>query len=193
MADKRPAKLARLTTLRQQLPFISQSGLAALLKHAATNPLPECSGPKQIRTARNEFVKQSTPYGPLHQQIRIGSISIEVQHPFPVLYHTASKSLAFSELLKAALQQRPCSASRPWRVILYFDEIFPGNQLAYKNSRKLWASYWSLLELGCAALSNEDEGRGGRGGEGRGGGGGGEVGGISCVPGVYIALNCVRC
>ena len=159
---ERPTKFARLTELtrlRQHLPFVSQSALAAILKHAADHELPECSGPKQIRTARSEFVKQMTPYGPLHQKMRVGASQIEVQHPLAVLYYTASKSVAFTKLLRRAVEENPCSAARPWRVVLYFDEIFPGNQLAYKNTRKMWASYWTLLELGSAALSSEDSAR----------------------------------
>ena len=44
----------------------------------------------------------------------------------------------------------------PWSLILYADEILPGNQLAYKNKRKMWGIYWTILNLGSAALSDEE-------------------------------------
>ena len=44
----------------------------------------------------------------------------------------------------------------PWRLVLYADEILPGNQLVYTSGRKLWGFYWSVLEWGSAALADED-------------------------------------
>jgi hypothetical protein len=36
------------------------------------------------------------------------------------------------------------------------DEVLPGNQLGYKSSRKMWCLYWTILDLGSAAVSDED-------------------------------------
>jgi hypothetical protein len=33
-------------------------------------------------------------------------------------------------------------------LVLYGDEVVPGNNLAYDNKRKIWATYWSFLEFG---------------------------------------------
>ena len=39
---------------------------------------------------------------------------------------------------------------------MYADEIVPGNIVAYRQSRKMWCIYWTFLEFGPSALSNED-------------------------------------
>ena len=45
------------------------------------------------------------------------------------------------------LAERPCSADRPWSLVIYSDEIVPGNALAFQHRRKLWAIYVSFLEF----------------------------------------------
>ena len=42
---------------------------------------------------------------------------------------------------------KPPSAEHPWHVLLYSDEVTPGNQLSPANSRKIQAIYWSFLEF----------------------------------------------
>ena len=41
-------------------------------------------------------------------------------------------------------------------IIGYTDEIVPGRELIKKNDKTIWISYWSFLDFGPAALSNED-------------------------------------
>ena len=48
----------------------------------------------------------------------------------------------------------PASVDRPWRFLLYADEITPGNPLRPDNKRKQTAIYCSFLEFG-ASLSSE--------------------------------------
>lgn len=40
-------------------------------------------------------------------------------------------------------------------VVLYSDEVSPGNQPKHTNRRKLQVVYWSLQELGSLRLTNE--------------------------------------
>jgi len=76
-------------------------------------------------------------------------------NPFALLWKAAQKP-GFAALLIWRLDVEPNSWERPWGLILYSDEVSPGNQLAHHNARKSWAIYWSLLQLGLAALSDED-------------------------------------
>ena len=39
---------------------------------------------------------------------------------------------------------------------MYADEVVPGRELIAYNEKKLWVLYWSFLDFGPAALSNED-------------------------------------
>ena len=159
---ERPAKLARLQSLRDRLPYISQSALAAVLKVAASEELPHVSGRSDFRHARNATASTSTPYGTLCSPIELPRknggppINVEVQNPFAMLYHSCSVSRSLSGLIKRCIEKRPSTLSSPWSIILYTDEVTPGNQLGYKNQCKFWAIYWSVLEWGPQVLSDED-------------------------------------
>ena len=158
--EGRPAKLARVQSLRDRIPFVSQSALAALLRIARTEELPDASR-KDIRDARNMASRISTPYGTLHQDLKFqddegNAITMEIAHPCAMLYHVSSVSASFSNIVLRTAQHTPPTLTEPWHIILYTDEILPGNQLAYKSLRKMWGVYWSVLEFGAAILSDEE-------------------------------------
>ena len=101
----RPAKLARLQALRSKLPYISQSALAAVLAEAEREPLPKVASRQVIRSARDELVRSVTPYGALHQIVKLdldsgGQFDCEVQHPFALFHYLCSTSDAFAEFIK---------------------------------------------------------------------------------------------
>ena len=160
-AAERFAKRQRVGRLRASLPFISQDALAAVSAENQRGALPRCSR-AEIRQARDEEVRTDTPYGTLHTVLEVpcadsdAPLKIEIQNPFSMFWYAITISRAFSTLVKAALEHCPCTFSNPWNMIVYNDEISPGNQLAFKNARKLQGLYWSILELGGYALSNED-------------------------------------
>ena len=142
--------------LKSKLPYISQSAPTGLLQAAKDAQLPDAHTALHVRNAKLDYVNQRTPYGPIHQEMAItDKVTTEVQHPFAVLYHCAKHSQSFSSLLQRSLRTYPPDLAHPWRLILYSDEVSPGNQLAYVHARKTWTVYWSFLEFG-AALSSED-------------------------------------
>jgi hypothetical protein len=100
-----------------------------------------------------------TPYGALHQTITVAGIDdpvqLEVQHPLAMLYHCCTLHNSFSKFIGQVAAARPPTIDKPWRLILYTDEVLPGNQLGYKSARKFWAVYWSILEFGSSVLSDE--------------------------------------
>ena len=160
MASDRPTKLAKLQSLRKRLPHISQSALAQLLRVAAQEELPACGGRSDVRAARDSLGSLVTPYGAVHQRARVHTTSdtmldIEVQHPLAMLYHSCSTSPSLSGLLKQAIAAKAPTRTSPWRLVLYLDEIGPGNQLAYRNFRRMYGFYWTLWEFGSAALADE--------------------------------------
>ena len=161
MAD-RPGKIAKLQSLRSRLPYVSQSALSAILQLAAQEELPGSCSRKDVRRARDDTVKELTPYGSLHQTITLpasggATVDIEVQHPFAMLWYSCARSKCFSDLIARTLASNPSTVDAPWQLVLYADEILPGNQLAYKNARKMWGIYWTILTLGSAVLSDEDQ------------------------------------
>ena len=102
-----------------------------------------------------------TPYGQVHQTTSFPNsdtakapITIEYQHPLAMLYHACMHCACLSNLLGPLAASS--SPSKPLSICLYTDEVLPGNPLAVTTDRKLWCWYWSVLEFGSAALSNEE-------------------------------------
>ena len=149
-------ELAKVASLRSRLPYISQSALGALLRIAKSEKLPDVATRDAIRDSRDQHVSLDTPYGKVHQLIDIGGgVSTEVQHPLAMLHTVCAQSESFSSLIARTFDKFPCSPARPWQLIIYTDEVAPGNQLAYKHARKTWAWYWSVVQFE-QSLSNED-------------------------------------
>ena len=158
--SSRAGAAAQLRDLRHKIPFVSQSALAAVLS-LPRDEVPDSFNRKQIREVRDEAAFTKTPYGPLHQTIEIELDSgkqkiVEVQHPAAMLYHLCLTSACFSELILRTMHKYPCSIDKPWSLIIYSDEVSPGNQLLSVNPRKVWAFYWSILEFGLHVLSDEE-------------------------------------
>ncbi len=146
---RKKSRLDELVSLRARLPFISQSALSAILKIATTEGLPKITTRRGVRQARDNFARITTPHGPLHTHIDVtDSVTIEVQNPFAVFWYACKTSASFSSLVAATLASHPSSPASQWSLVLYCDEVSPGNQLAYTHDRKAWAVYWSFGEFG---------------------------------------------
>lgn len=155
------SKRARLQHLRSKLPFVTQHALAAILSEAHNHGLPEPSSRRSIARARDAAVQHVTPYGPLHRTIPVlrcdgSNEDVEIQDPFAMMYDLANTSAKFAAAVQAAAATRPSTPTCPWSLILYTDEILPGNQLGYKSARKMWGFYWTVHEFGTSALSDEE-------------------------------------
>ena len=70
-------------------------------------------------------------------------LQIPVLHPAAMLTYVCQRSSAFADFLAGRLAQHPSSVHRPWRLILYSDEVSPGNQLKHHNARKTQTIYYS--------------------------------------------------
>ena len=70
-------------------------------------------------------------------------------------YSAAAHSDEFAEILQLAHRDRLSTRDCRWHVIMYNDAVECGNPLAYKHRRKIESVYWSILEFGPTALSNE--------------------------------------
>ena len=76
--------------------------------------------------------------------------------PFASLTYALAESDSLKRLFKRQLTLHQSSPEAPWNIILYTDEVTPGNPLATANQRRFHAVYWSLAELGTDALSHEE-------------------------------------
>ena len=68
-------------------------------------------------------------------------------HPFAFLSVVLRTCISFALFVERLFDVNPPSAERPWHVLLYSDEVTPGNQLSPANARKIQALYWSFLEF----------------------------------------------
>ena len=133
---ERPAKLQRLSRVRAQLPFMSESAMSSMLKLIQKEGHPEAGCRRQdISDARQLMIGVDTPYGKLHQTTNIGGNEVEVAAPAAMLWHCSSLPAM------ATLWERATQFPRPWHVIFYGDEVGAGNALAHVQNRKSWAVY----------------------------------------------------
>ena len=161
MAEEPPSKVARLQSMRHQLPYMSQRALAAVTKELRDAPLEGSADRRTIRKARDSFAAQMTPYGTLHQKVTLektsgGAIDVEFLAPLAWLHTACASAAPCSNLVAQSLRNHPSTHQRPWGMIVYSDEVSPGNQLLSDNARKVQVVYFSFREFGAAALADEE-------------------------------------
>ena len=102
-----------------------------------------------------------TPYGPISIEKEVpevggGSMRIRMASPLALLFFVFLNCAPFAGFMEQRLAACPSSIENPWHVILYCDEVHPGDQLGGKKLRKFHAIYMSFKEFGQAALAHED-------------------------------------
>lgn len=159
MADSsRPAKLARLASLRQHVAFTSKSALEDILKNVKEEGLPDLCSRKNMTESNKQFLSQQAGmYGPLLQTVNLVTVT-GAQKPVEIINLLAWLAAAykngggFHKLLQAACGSQ---GSNVLHLLLYADEVTPGNPLAHKTARKVWCLYASIKEFNTQ-LQNEN-------------------------------------
>lgn len=139
----------------------------AILQDIAANGLPPLINRSAMAEARDDVMTRMTPFGPILQHIIVidksdNAMQVPIADPFATLCtfvnegYPTDGNAGFRNFLKQRLLESPPTPDEPWRLILYTDEVTPGNVLAPINSRKFHAIYWSFAELGSNALSREE-------------------------------------
>jgi hypothetical protein len=160
MGDRRSEKARRLNTLetfRRNVPHVSQNGLSAVLQEVKRNGLPELTSRNDMRSARNTTVDTTmTDYGPLYQTLDMlpapsaepgVTPKLNFIHPLALLSILLTTCAGFSAYVEELHASCPSSHEAPWGLILYSDEVTPGNQLSHNNKRKMQAVYFSFCEF----------------------------------------------
>lgn len=142
--------------------YVSESGLAAILKELHTEgELPTAISRTSIKRARQKNIHINTIYGPVLRtmDMTLGAPGetrpLAYIHPIAMLYHAASSCNAFGSYIGGLLSASPSTPSSRWSIVIYSDEVLPGNALKHDNRRKLQAIYWSLMQLGPTWLAAE--------------------------------------
>ena len=161
MAD-RPAKLKKLNDFRRRLPHVTASALSAILEDLKKNGIPEGNTDRNaLREARNLQNSKATKFGAVLQTLDVHDVhggveQVAIAHPLALLCVGVEDNDSFGAFLRQKLMQHPPSPEQPWSLLMYTDEVTPGNPLATLNKRKFHAIYWSFLEFGIEALSREE-------------------------------------
>ena len=139
--------------------YASQSAIEGLLEEVRRNGLPEISSRRNLSRDLAAEVRRETPYGKLVVDITLplreeGDTIIGVQNPLATLHRACAESKWFAHCMRQAFAKHECTHISPWGVVFYADEI--GHQPLHHDSRKIECCYWSLLQLGCDVLSQED-------------------------------------
>ena len=135
--------------------YVSQTALSQVLAYVRDNGIPDATSRFSQYKANETLVAQErNEYGNVLSAIDMpvgdGRRTFEnwVCNPGPFLYSVCKKSKPFRALLRRQLHEHPCSLSRPWHIILYFDGISPRDPLAKgKDYRGCDAVYWSFIEF----------------------------------------------
>jgi hypothetical protein len=131
------------------------------LKDIRKHGLPELDDTKDLREAREMLMNEKNPYGPISVEKEVpavggGTLRIRMATPVALLYFVFFHCAPFASFLEDRLVESPSTFEHPWNLILYCDEVHPGDQLGGKKLRKFHAIYFAFKEFGIAALSHED-------------------------------------
>jgi hypothetical protein len=150
------AKLMRLG----KASFVSQSGIAKLLKVVADEGTPSASSRVTQWRARKATCSTPTAYGPLVNEVALELtdgkvVTVGMQNCWAMLQHNLATSPDLAAVFRRAIDEHPPS-SKPWRIIVYQDGVDPSDGLSKNHSRKSVVFYASFLELGMDALAHEE-------------------------------------
>lgn len=141
---------------------MSVSALSAILDKVQSDGVPEDHSRRQFARARDDVVDTPTPYGSIVGSLDVlladddGGAELPFLNPIAVLSYLFTHCIAFSTLVLSTLGKRESTFENPWNLVVYTDDITPGNVLAVRLKRKVMGMYVSFLEFGYAVLANEN-------------------------------------
>ena len=140
--------------------FISQAAVAEILTAVRdSGELPQATSKATVKRRRDNGISVDTPYGPLvHMKTLVSkdgsALDVPFANPAAWLYHTSRNCPRMMSLFNSA-SKHANHINQPWRLMLYCDEVSPGNQLKVHNRRKLQCVYYSVQEFGGYELTQE--------------------------------------
>jgi len=100
---------------------------------------------KRLQRAKNEgHCERTTPYGTVLQRMALPLAGLpywEYIHPMALLHYLTAISTSFASIMDSCLEP-----GLPLRLVLYIDEVCPGNPLRPEKSRTLQAIYWCFAD-----------------------------------------------
>lgn len=128
--------------------YVSHSGMIAVLESVKKFGLPDTVSRRALKRTRREPIEGIMSDVEL-EMIDGSTKSFPVLHPIRALVLMFQTCSSFASFFNQCLETSPSKPQSPWRLVLYCDEVLPGNALKPTNERKLVAWYWSFLEYGA--------------------------------------------
>lgn len=155
-----PGKFQRLEQLRRVGPYVSQSALASIIADIKQNGIPEDASRAQFTKATKAALAGEYVYGPLNTKLSLlkldgSKITVPALNWKSYIAALFEQSDTYNTLLTRTAARCPPSYSKPWGLIMYMDEVTPGNVLSARTTRKSWCVYASLLDFTLEELSQE--------------------------------------
>ena len=147
------AKAQKVMSVKRALPHCSQSAFTGMVRMAKDMDLSSFPSTRVTYRSFKALSLGDTPFGPMLVSVTLlaklpyANKELHVVNPFSYLYTAHSTAGGFFDLIQAKVKSTPPSVEKPWRLVMYADEVVPGNQLATRHARKVWVIYFSFLEL----------------------------------------------
>ena len=109
---------------------------------------------KDLMTAAGRHANTHTPYGNVVQQMHLGlhdTPVLDYVNPFAYLYHLTAVSDSFATMMADSM-----SGTRPMKLIMYIDELTPGNPLRPDKGRTTQSVYWCFADWPQWVLQRAD-------------------------------------
>lgn len=146
--------------------FVSLSGLEAVLSELRDADMLNEGGSlsrRSIKRSRDKHIASlQTDIGPVMRTLKVQlqqpskEYDMWFIHPCALLLYMSAECEGFSAFMQHVISKHPCSPNNKLSIVIYSDEVSPGNQLKHDNQRKLQAVYWSIKQFGGAALASEE-------------------------------------
>jgi hypothetical protein len=135
---------------------MSASAMSAMLQEC-TDDLPILTGRGHISEASTAVLESNDAYGDMLSKLPAISsegegTTVTVVNLFSILQAAFEQGGSYQELLLRTVHEHE---GRPLNMVLYFDEIVPGDPVGYANKRKFWTCYAAFKEFGPEVLCNE--------------------------------------
>ena len=143
-SNERKRKLETLDRLRRRVPHVTQSALAGIITELKRTGIPELGRRADMREARDAKALEDTPYGPINKEVTLLAAhpgkraqTMLIACPLAMLWRAHDECAPFRDFLHQRLAIEGCSAEKPWNMVLYCDEVLPGDQLGGRKKQKV--------------------------------------------------------
>ena len=154
-------KRRKANELRHSIPHATYQAIAGFVKFAKERDVSDLSGNARFYQRARDAELPRSAFGEVLTTVQLACIDgadakdVVLVNPAVLIDAATREPGGFSRLFASTLRKHQPSPSAPWNLVLYADEVVPGNQISAQNLRKAWVMYFSFLEFG-SLLADED-------------------------------------